>query len=51
METPLQFCLAVEDLKNCIHDSPLYNYKVKKIKERFLEGNPHKRERISIKYL
>ena len=45
VEAPLQFWLAVEDLKNNIHNSSMYNYKVKKIRERFLDGRPYKRER------
>ena len=35
---PLQFWLAVEDLKNSVHSKQKYSYKLKKIKDRFFRG-------------
>ncbi len=36
-EAPLQFWLAVEDLKNHVHNKKKYARKLKKIKERFIK--------------
>ena len=38
-EAPLEFWIAVEDLKNTISNKRMYKSKIKRIKERFLSGD------------
>lgn len=37
-DMPIQFWLAVEELKRCVHNRMLYLEKLRKIEERFLKG-------------
>lgn len=43
-EAPLQFWLAVEELKNHVHNTKKYNALASKIKDRFLTGSPFRGE-------
>lgn len=43
-EAPLQFWLAVEELKKHVHNTKKYKSIIQRIRERYLTGNPYKSE-------